>query len=99
MRRCVPENEMESILHHCHVREVGCRFGATKTAAKVLQLVFYWPTLFKDAYAYLKACDACQRMENIPRHNEMPLSNILEVKLFDVWGIDFMGPFPSSFSN
>ena len=29
----------------------------------------------------------------------MPLNNILEVKLFDVWDIDFMGPFPSSFSN
>ena len=29
----------------------------------------------------------------------MPLKNILEVELFDVWGIDFMGPFPSSFGN
>lgn len=29
--------------------------------------------------------------------HEMPLSNILEVELFDVWGIDFMGPFPTSF--
>ncbi|KAL4383932.1 hypothetical protein GQ457_15G019170 [Hibiscus cannabinus] len=27
------------------------------------------------------------------------LQNILEVELFDVWGIDFMGPFPSSFGN
>ena len=26
----------------------------------------------------------------------MPLTTILEVELFDVWGIDFMGPFPSS---
>ena len=25
----------------------------------------------------------------------MPLTNILEVELFDVWGIDFMGLFPS----
>ena len=24
---------------------------------------------------------------------------ILEVELFDLWGKDFMGPFPSSFSN
>ncbi|KAL5548294.1 hypothetical protein UlMin_003525 [Ulmus minor] len=31
--------------------------------------------------------------------NKMPLNNILEVELFDVWGIDFMGPFPSSFGN
>jgi hypothetical protein len=29
----------------------------------------------------------------------MPLNNILEVEIFDVWGIDFMGPFPSSFGN
>ena len=26
----------------------------------------------------------------------MPLTSILEVELFDVWGIDFMGPFPPS---
>lgn len=24
---------------------------------------------------------------------------MLEVELFDVWGIDFMGPFPSSFGE
>ena len=24
---------------------------------------------------------------------------ILEVELFDLWGIDFMGPFPPSFNN
>lgn len=29
----------------------------------------------------------------------MSLNNILEVELFDVWGIDFIGFFPSSFSN
>ena len=27
----------------------------------------------------------------------MPLSNIQEVEIFDVWGIDFMGLFPPSF--
>ncbi len=29
----------------------------------------------------------------------MPLTNILEIELFDVWGIDFLGPFPSSYGN
>jgi len=24
----------------------------------------------------------------------MPLTNNLQVELFDVWGIDYMGPFP-----
>ena len=29
----------------------------------------------------------------------MPLQGILVVQLFDVWGIDFVGPFPASFEN
>ena len=29
----------------------------------------------------------------------MPLQGILVVQIFDVWGIDFIGPFPSSFGN
>ena len=40
--------------------------------------------------------DKCQRMGNISRKHEMPLNGIFEVEIFDVWGIDFMGPFPSS---
>ena len=27
------------------------------------------------------------------------MRTILEVELFDLWGMDFMGPFPSSFGN
>ena len=29
----------------------------------------------------------------------MPLTSILEIEIFDVWGIDFMGPYPPSFGN
>ena len=29
----------------------------------------------------------------------MPPNPIIVVEVFDVWGIDFMGPFPSSFEN
>ena len=38
-------------------------------------------------------------MGNISKRHEMPLHGILVVQLFDVWEIDFMGPFPSSFGN
>ena len=30
IRRCVPEGEMNSILHHCHDRETGGHFGSTR---------------------------------------------------------------------
>ena len=35
----------------------------------------------------------------ISKRNMMSLNPILEIELFDVWGIDFMGPFPNSFGN
>ena len=41
IRRCVPKEEVSSILYHCHSREAGGHFGATRTAAKVLQSGFY----------------------------------------------------------
>ncbi|KAL4281633.1 hypothetical protein GQ457_03G016360 [Hibiscus cannabinus] len=96
LRRCVLEEEQKDIICHCHTSICRGHFGGARTAAKVLQSCFYWPTLFKDAHNYYKACDRWQRTENISRRNEMPLQCILEVELFDVWGIDFMGPFPSS---
>ena len=44
-----------------------------------------------------KQCDKCQRLGKISRRHMMPLNPILVIELFDVWGIDFMGPFPTSF--
>nr|XP_009770411.1 PREDICTED: uncharacterized protein LOC104221115 [Nicotiana sylvestris] len=38
-------------------------------------------------------------LENISRCHEMPMNPIQEVEVFDVWGIDFMGPFVSFFGN
>ncbi|KAL4290652.1 hypothetical protein GQ457_14G014500 [Hibiscus cannabinus] len=99
IRRCIPEEEQQTILEQCQSAPYGGHFGGNRTAAKVLQSGLYWPTLHKDAQLFCQQCDRCQRTGNISKRNEMPLQNILEVELFDVWGIDFMGPFPSSFGN
>ena len=96
IRRCVPESEHLSILNFCHTLACGGHFSGRKTAAKVLQSGFYWPTLFKDAYTFGKECLKCQALGNISRKDMMPLNPILVVEIFDVWGIDFMGPFPPS---
>jgi Integrase zinc binding domain/Integrase core domain len=98
-RRCIPEDEMSSVLFHCHSSPYGGHSATDKTTTKILQAGFFWPTLFKDVRNFVKACDKCQRMGNISRRNEMPQKGILEIELFDVWGVDFMGPFPSSCGN
>ncbi|XP_071924099.1 uncharacterized protein [Coffea arabica] len=44
-----------------------------------------------------ESCDRCQRVGNITRRDHMPQVPLIFVEIFDVWGIDFMGPFPTSF--
>ncbi|GKC31940.1 reverse transcriptase domain-containing protein [Tanacetum coccineum] len=47
----------------------------------------------------VKSCDSCQRQGKISQKYEMPQNAIQVCEIFDVWGIDFMGPFPSSREN
>ena len=90
---------MESILNQCHTLACGGHFEGQRTTAKVLLLGFYWSSLLKDAHKFVSTCDKCQRMGSISKWDEPPLQTILEVELFDIWGMDFMGSFPSSFNN
>ena len=99
IKRCVPEDEMNSILNHCHTLPCGGHFGGQRTAAKVLQSGFYRPSLFKDAHQFVSTCDKCQRMGSISRKDKLPMHTILEVELFDLWRMDFMGPFLPSYNN
>ncbi|KAM1125247.1 hypothetical protein ACFX2B_040069 [Malus domestica] len=50
-----------------------------------------------DARTFCLTCDQCQRMGNIGARDQMLQVSILNVEIFYVWGIDFMGPFPSSY--
>ncbi|CAN6712696.1 unnamed protein product [Malus baccata var. baccata] len=97
IRRCVHDSECHSILSFCHTYACGGHFGTQFTALKVLQCGFYWPSIFKDAKTFCLTCDKCQRMGGISARDQMPQVSILHVEIFDVWGIDFMGHFPSSY--
>ncbi|RVW26922.1 Retrovirus-related Pol polyprotein from transposon 17.6 [Vitis vinifera] len=50
LEKCVPEDEQQGILSHCHENACGGHFASQKTAMKVLQSGFTWPSLFKDAH-------------------------------------------------
>ncbi|XP_023731015.1 uncharacterized protein LOC111878743 [Lactuca sativa] len=53
----------------------------------------------RDCYMFSKSCERRQRTGNISQKNQMPQNPILVCENFDVWGIDFKGPFPVSFGN
>ena len=98
-RRCIPDEEVKSVLTFCHELACGGHFDPRKIAEKVLQSGFYWLTLFKDVFDFCKTCTRCQMIGIISKCNMMPLNPILEVELFYVWGIDFMSPFHNSFGH
>ncbi|GJY76300.1 reverse transcriptase domain-containing protein [Tanacetum coccineum] len=99
IRRCVAGQEAVDILTACHSGPTGGHYGANYTAKKVFDSGFYWPTIYKDAHDLVTRCDTCQRQGKISQRDEMPQNSIQVCEIFDVWGIDFMGPFPSSRGN
>ena len=55
--------------------------------------------MLKDTHSFYKRCLECQKLGRVTRRNMMPMSPILEIKVFYCWGINFMRPFPQSFGN
>jgi len=78
-RRCLPDDEVLGVLHHCHVSTYDGHFGPNKTITKVLYSGFYGSRLFKDARRFVMSHDGCQRMGNIFKRHEMPQIGIFEV--------------------
>nr|GEW85518.1 reverse transcriptase domain-containing protein [Tanacetum cinerariifolium] len=99
IRRCVAGKEAIDILNACHSGYTRGHYKANYTTKKVFDSGFYWPMIYKDAFELVKRCDSCQRQGNISQKDEMPQNSIQICEIFDVWGIDFMGPFPSSKGN
>nr|GEV66837.1 reverse transcriptase domain-containing protein [Tanacetum cinerariifolium] len=77
----------------------GGHHGLNYITKKVFDFGFYWPTIYRDAYDLIKSCEACQRQGKISQRDEMLQNSIQVCKIFNVWGINFMGPFSSSRGN
>ena len=58
-QRCLREDETYDILYACHDEPCGGYFASKRTAMKILNTGYYWPTLHKDAAQYAKKCDKC----------------------------------------
>ncbi|GJT89899.1 reverse transcriptase domain-containing protein [Tanacetum coccineum] len=101
IRRCVDGKEALEILEACHSGPTGGHYGANSTAKKIFDAGFYWPTIYKDAYEFVKTCECAwsKGQGKISQRDEMPQNAIQVCEIFDLWGIDFMGPFPSSRGN
>jgi len=86
------------VLNFCHASPFGGHLAAQRTARKVLDCGFFWPTIFRDAWTVSSTCERCQRARAaFSKRQQMPQQPMLFCEVFDVWGIDLMGPFLVSF--
>ena len=95
--RCLEKEESDSVLTQLHGGPVGCHFGGDTTAHKILRAGYFWPTLFKDAHAFVRRCQYCQTAAGRVKKPAFPLQPVVVDRHFQQWGIDIVGPInPSS---
>ena len=63
--RCANSEEADYVLHEIHESVYKNHAGARSLVGKALRAGYYWPTLQKDAYDIVRACDKCQRFANV----------------------------------
>ena len=96
LKRCVSVEEGIKIIERCHSSPYGGHYGAFRTHSKIYQSGFFWPTMYEDTKDFIWRCGVCQRHGNINSRDAMPLTYNLQIELFNVWGINYMGSFPKS---
>ena len=57
--RCLSNNEADYVMREVHEGICENHSGAQSLVHKLIRLGYYWPTMLKDAQAYVKAYDKC----------------------------------------
>ena len=94
--RCLSHSEALYVLAELHEGVCGNHSGGRFLAHRVHSQGYYWPTMKKDAAAYVKKCDKCQRYAPIPHMPSETLKPISGPWPFAQWGMDIVEPLPAA---
>jgi hypothetical protein len=59
-------------------------------AFKILRASYYWPVLFSNIFAQVKACEPCQKFIGKQKLMSLPLKPIITHGPFQQWGLYFI---------
>jgi hypothetical protein len=66
-------------------------FAAEIMQRKILDVEYWWPTMYINVHDYYKSCDACQITGRLETQSFAKLVTSLPEKPFMKWGLDFVG--------
>ncbi|KAJ8470571.1 hypothetical protein OPV22_024914 [Ensete ventricosum] len=72
--RCLNPTKAQTTLAEIHEGICGDHVGARTLGHMVLRQGYYWPTLRKDAQAYVRNCEPCQKHARLQHRPMVPLT-------------------------
>lgn len=90
--RYLDKQQQQKLLKTFHDEACGGHFSSSVTSFKILRQRYYWPEMFKDAYAWVSKCEKCKMFSGHPQLVALPLRPVVIEGPFQQWGLDFVGP-------
>jgi hypothetical protein len=59
LHRCLTTSEAQIVLKELDEGVAAGHFAIDIAAKKILNVRYWWPTLFKDTHDFCKSCDSC----------------------------------------
>ena len=94
--KCLTPEQSQYVLIELHEGICGNHHGGRTLAHRAHTQVYYWPTMRADAANYTRKCDRCQRLDLVLKSPVQYLISISSPWPFSQWGIDIVGPLPTS---
>jgi hypothetical protein len=88
---CLVETKIEKVITEFHEGLFGGHHAWRATTYKILRERYYWPKLFSNVNAKVRACDPCQLFVGKQKLPELPLVPVKTKAPFQQWGLDFIG--------
>jgi hypothetical protein len=85
-------NEVHKILRKLHEGFGGGHLATNIIVKNILDVGYWWPTLFHDVFEFYRSCDACQRARGLATQSLDKLIIILPKEPSMKWRLDFVEP-------
>lgn len=91
---CVHPTQVEDFLYEIHEGVRGSHVGSRSLAHRAITQGYWWPYIQKDAEAYVRKCEKCQRFAPLIHQLAVDLNLISSPWPFAQWGMDLVRQLP-----